>query len=374
MMHRRQDHEERPEYQRPSRIRQMILMALAVVIPLCIGLSFGHPTGRIVVPMTLAFSVAVVLTVLGGVVPGLTAAVVSSFVIYYFNFSPSYSFDLTNPDDSIAIVISALFACTLVVVVATLIRRQGRAEREAAIQRQSVLTLQHALLLERVPPVSDLSVGWHYLTGGDDFAPVGGDWLTFVPISDTRIGLAVGDVAGHGLDAVRAMAHYRFALRTVATQEQSPGEVLHEVDRIANFYGMELYCTCTYGIIDTAESAWTFATAGHPCGLLLRDGVDQKVDVRPGPPLGMIPDAKEYSDGSVRLKDGDLLALFSDGLVEQPGAHLDAGIGRLASALAEMDSGVDATELSKRTVARLVGPRSRDDVALIVAFFGGCST
>jgi serine phosphatase RsbU (regulator of sigma subunit) len=323
--------------------------------------------------MTLGFSVAVILTVLGGVVPGLTAAVVSTFVIYYFNFSPSYSFDLTNPDDSIAIVISALFACALVVVVATLIRRQNRAEREAATQRQSVSTLQRALLPERVPPVCGVSVGWHYQTGGDDFAPVGGDWLAFVPISDTRIGLAVGDVAGHGLDAVRAMAHYRFALRTAATQEQSPGQVLQEVDRIANFYGLDLYCTCTYGIIDTVESTWTFATAGHPCGLLLRDGLDQKEEVRHGPPLGLIPNEKEYVDASVRLKEGDLLALFSDGLVERPGVHLDAGTSNLAGALAEMGSGLDPTELSRRAVAHLVGPRSRDDVALVVALIGGQS-
>jgi serine phosphatase RsbU (regulator of sigma subunit) len=354
-------------------MRQISLMALAVVIPLCIGLLFGHPTGRIVVPMTLAFSVAVILTVLGGVVPGLTAAIVSTFVIYYFNFSPSYSFDLTNPGDSIAIAISALFACTLVVVVATLIKRQGRAEREAAIQRQSVLTLQRALLPERVPPVADLSVGWHYQAGGDDFAPVGGDWLAFVPIAETRIGLAVGDVAGHGLDAVRAMAQYRFALATVATQGENPGMVLEEVDRIANFYGIDLYCTCTYGIVDTVESTWTFASAGHPCGLLLRDGLDQKVDVHHGPPLGMLPHDKEYLDASVQLKVGDLLALYSDGLVEERGEHLDQGIRRLAKVLTEIGSGLDTTELSRKIVARLVGPQSRDDVALIVARVGGYS-
>jgi serine phosphatase RsbU (regulator of sigma subunit) len=345
-------------------------MALAVVVPVCIGLFFGHPTARIVLPTTFALCVAVILTILGGVVPGITAALLSTLVIYYFNFSPSYSFTLTNPDDAIAIVTSGLFACALVVVVATLIRRQGRAEREAAIQRSSVATLQRALLPERVPPVSKLSVGWNYQTGGDDFAPVGGDWLALVPISDARIGLAIGDVAGHGLEAVRAMAQYRFALRTVATQEQNPSEVLKEVDRIANFYGIDFFCTCTYGVVDTLESTWTFASAGHPRGLLIRNGLDQQVEVRHGPPLGMIPYDKAYFDAAVRLKDGDLLALYTDGLVERPGEDIEKGITRLVSVLSGTDHGVGPAEVCGATVAQIAETPSRDDVALLVAFFG----
>ncbi|HEY4609648.1 MAG TPA: SpoIIE family protein phosphatase, partial [Ilumatobacteraceae bacterium] len=81
--------------------------------------------------------------------------------------------------------------------------------------------MQRAILPETVPPTAGVHVGWHYTAGGQASDPVGGDWFAVVPISATSVGVAIGDVSGHGLKAVRSMAEYRYGLRTLAAQGSS---------------------------------------------------------------------------------------------------------------------------------------------------------
>ena len=216
----------------PHRVSRTWLAA-AVLIPLAVCLAFPHPLNRPIVPETLLLGIAAVLTLRVGVVPGLVSVASGTLALWFFNLAPGYSFNLDHAEDIAAVVASCLIGVAVVLLLSYMLQRErqvsadaARLEVQVSEQRQTISTMQRALLPEKVPYTPRLSVAWHYETGGNAVTPVGGDWLAFIPFSDTRIGIAIGDVAGHGLRAVATMAQYRFALRSAAAGQLTPAEVL----------------------------------------------------------------------------------------------------------------------------------------------------
>jgi serine phosphatase RsbU (regulator of sigma subunit) len=357
-------------------------VALAVLLPVIVALLFNHPSQRVVTPQSIMLAIAVVLTLVGGRTPGLLAILSSTVSLWFFIYPPGYSFRSVSSSDLVALIVSGAIGAALVLVMSDILQRQqsavvGEAELEGQLhaQGQTLAQLQRALLPEVVPETAGLSIGWQYVAGGGSAALVGGDWYAFIPVSPTRVGIAVGDVAGHGVHAVTSMAEHRYALRTLAVEGATPGAVLTRLEEVNRLYRGTHFSSCLYGVIDVEQSTWTYSSAGHPPPLLIREGVAQILTSPHGPPIGTGMADLPYPHATVALWDGDLLALYTDGLVERRGEIVDDGIRRLSDRLGRVASAGDLFEASDAVVRELVGTTPADDVALVLVRFAsraGC--
>jgi integral membrane sensor domain MASE1/anti-sigma regulatory factor (Ser/Thr protein kinase) len=233
-----------------------------------------------------------------------------------------------------------------------------QAEREHRIAE----TLQRSLLPDRLPELPGTLLAARYVPAGGDMR-VGGDWYDVVQLPGGHVGLAIGDVAGHGLRAASTMGQVRMALRAYALQEPSPARVVRRLDQlVSRLVGAEIV-TLVYLVVDLDSGMVRFANAGHPPPLVVEAG-GRACYLEHGlaPPLGC--DYPELpAEATFRLTPGSTLLLFTDGLVERRGAPIGAGLGRLASLAAACDDDVDA--LCEQLLHYMVGDDVADDIALL---------
>jgi PAS domain-containing protein len=214
-------------------------------------------------------------------------------------------------------------------------RNLRASDARLAVERHTIAVLQDALL----PSVGGLPegwvVGWHFESAleGD---PIGGDWYDAFSLRDGRLGIAVGDVAGHGIAAAASMAQLRVLLRSLAFDGDDPGLVLARVGRAAAAFGELLYATCLYAVIDPESGAIAIASAGHPAPIVRTTGGARSVDVVAGPPLGVRSRSRRPTVAAV-LSPGDTLLAFTDGLVEDRQHDIDSRIRDVGAALDELD-------------------------------------
>src|SRR5438093_3752757 len=137
------------------------------------------------------------------------------------------------------------------------------AEREHRIAE----TLQRSLLPDRLPEIPGVLLAARYVPATTDLE-VGGDWYDVVQLPDGRVGLAIGDVAGHGLRAASTMAQLRMALRAYALEEGSPSRVVSRIRHLVRLLVPDIV-TLIYLIFDPDSGTLRFANAGHPPPLLV---------------------------------------------------------------------------------------------------------
>lgn len=144
---------------------------------------------------------------------------------------------------------------------------------------------------------------------------VGGDWYHAETLSDGRVVLAVGDVAGHGLDAATGMAHLRFALIAwLSAGVRDPGTLLAHMNRLCVQLGVTGTAVIAMYRPGTGDLRW--ARAGHPPPLLARGGHADTLGQVDGILLGAA-DGATYPVVSRRLHADDVVLLYTDGLVER---------------------------------------------------------
>jgi len=321
-------------------------------------------------------AIAVVLSLVDGVTAGLVAAASAVASLWFFSFPPGLSFRAERPEDVVAVITAGVITCALVLLVSTITRRQrlGVIQQEHMLaqldrQREAIVTMQRAILPETVPSTSGVNVGWDYVTGGEVSGPVGGDWFAVVPISPTAVGVAIGDVAGHGLKAVANMAEYRYGLRTLAAQGASASVTLACLEEVTLLFKASSFSTCLYGILDRTDASWTYSSAGHPPPLLIRDGTARTLAAPHGPPLGTGAKNQSFTQDVVHLQPDDLLALYTDGLVERRYEPIDIGIARLAERLAREPAGDNLFKICTEVIEELAGADPSDDVALVLLHY-----
>ena len=233
-------------------------------------------------------------------------------------------------------------------------------------EHQIAESLQRALLPATVPPAPGLDLAVRYVAATDG-ASVGGDWYDVLPFDDGTTGIVVGDVVGHDIAASTSMGHLRSALRAYAYEgHDAPAATLARVDRV--FDSLELsYATCVFGVLDPASRSFRWSNAGHPPPLLLRDGRATFLDQGAGVILG-VTGGEGVAEADVEVQEGDLLILYTDGLVERRGESLQAGLARLAAAAAGIPA-ENAGGLCEALLEALVpSTASRDDdLAILVA-------
>ena len=162
-----------------------------------------------------------------------------------------------------------------------------REERQAALARRIaedhrlIQNVQRALLPVRMPQVDGIEFAARY-----EAAPgsaIGGDWYAFVPLRDGRLGVAIGDVAGHGLSAVAEMAHIRFSLRSLSYLHDDPTEVLAQLSELVRVFSPDTMVTALYGTLDPHSGCFEYALAGHFPPALCGPQSCELVEVRGGP-------------------------------------------------------------------------------------------
>ncbi|AEV83296.1 magnesium/manganese-dependent protein phosphatase [Actinoplanes sp. SE50] len=146
---------------------------------------------------------------------------------------------------------------------------------------------------------------------------VGGDWYCAQTLPDGRVVLAVGDVAGHGMEAASGMAHLRFALvGWLSVGIRDPGLLLRHLNRLCAQLGIT--GTAVVGVYDPGTGRLPWARAGHMAPMLGRGGRAVDLERPPGLLLGAEADT-EFPVADAELRPGDLILFYTDGLVERRG-------------------------------------------------------
>jgi PAS domain S-box-containing protein len=232
-------------------------------------------------------------------------------------------------------------------------------ERELSI----VETLQRSLLPERLPTLPGLEMAAKYLPGGPG-ADVGGDWYDAMLLEGGRIGLAMGDVVGHGLGAAALMGQLRNALRAYALDGHPPGAVVERLDRLVEELEPGRMATLLFVVMEPDLMSIRFASAGHlPPLVLSPDGEARYLEEVRDVPLGVAA-GKEYSEGTAELEPGSILVTYTDGLVEERGTSIDQGLDTLRDAL--MSGPRSPEPLCDHILAKMLEHRApMDDIAVL---------
>jgi serine phosphatase RsbU (regulator of sigma subunit) len=242
-------------------------------------------------------------------------------------------------------------------------------------ERNTALALQSSLLPHGPSRQSAVDVACRYLPANTS-AGVGGDWFDIIALSGARVGLVVGDVVGHGIQASATMGRLRTAVQTLADVDLPPDELLAHLDDLVIRLGGDSEdgerdggveaagATCLYAVYDPVSRTLTAASAGHPPPVLvLPDGSTQLVDISVGPVLGV--GGLPFESIEMELPEGSLIGLYSDGLVEATNNDPDLGIEQLRTMLAVPEP--DLESLCDQVLSAMLPDKPTDDVALVLA-------
>jgi serine phosphatase RsbU (regulator of sigma subunit)/anti-sigma regulatory factor (Ser/Thr protein kinase)/anti-anti-sigma regulatory factor len=206
-------------------------------------------------------------------------------------------------------------------------QRAAVAEQRYEEARDVIHALQRELLPVGVPVLPGAQVAASYLLAEAGTA-AGGDWFDALPLPGDRIALVVGDVVGHGVTASATMGQLRILLEDRLTEAGDVCAALAAVERMAGRIRGAGAATVCVAALDLATGDVDLCTAGHPPPLVVTAGGEARyLAPTGGGPLGT---GADFAAGHDRLEVGDLLLLYTDGIVERPGRDLAASTVELA--------------------------------------------
>ncbi|GHE09040.1 SpoIIE family protein phosphatase [Streptomyces alanosinicus] len=249
-------------------------------------------------------------------------------------------------------------------------------------EHTTALRLQRSLLPDGLPPQTAVELASRYVPA-DSRTGVGGDWFDAIPLSGTRVGLAVGEVTGHGLRAAAAMGRLRTVVRVLARLDLAPDELLLRLDDMVRQAAREevpkhgasgaagkrptdeadLGVSCLFAVYDPVSGRCTMARAGNPTAAVLPPDSDIVTypELPAGPPLGV--GGLPYESTELQLPPGSIVALFTDGLVQTADGP-DKALGLLAETLTRYRHALE--EFCDRAVAALLPGPANDDATLLL--------
>ncbi|MEU3986673.1 PP2C family protein-serine/threonine phosphatase [Streptomyces sp. NPDC026672] len=245
----------------------------------------------------------------------------------------------------------------------------AQARERAELQRSQVelaIALQRGMLPPDLPEAPGFRLAVRYAPACHGLN-VGGDWYDAFPLPDGRIGLAIGDVQGHNIEAAAFMGQVRAALRALASVTGEPGELLARTNDLLVSLGSDLFATCTFLRLDPSCGVLESARAGHtPSVWATADGKSGVADDEGGPPLG-IQTGTEYPVARHRLTTGGVFVLLTDGVVEGPSLCLEDGLDRVArlAGIAAV-AGLTAPALAAAVIKGAEHVGHEDDAAVLV--------
>ena len=232
-------------------------------------------------------------------------------------------------------------------------------------QQEIAAIVQAALLPPPSVRLPGLAIAGRYRSSRE----VGGDFYAILPLTSGHVGLAIADVSGKGIPAATLSARTRYLLEAFALDAPSPDTVLARLNAVlARDGGTGMFVSLFYAVLDPETGTLRFSSAGHPSPLLLARDADAAAPLEArGLLLGVDADAR-YSMAESRIRPGDLLVLFTDGITEARDAageqfgepRLQALLGTLRTAQPE-----DIADRVMAEVKQWTGDRQIDDQAFV---------
>ena len=246
---------------------------------------------------------------------------------------------------------------------------EGLRQREEE-QRYIADVLQEALLTMPTR-LAGIAFG-HLYRPATSPARVGGDFFDLFALPGHRVGLLMGDVCGHGLEAAALMAVAKDTIEAFAFDDRSPAAalqkanlvVIHSTSKRQDQNGR--FVTAFYGVLDKISGRVQFSSAGHPPGIIRRASGETYFLSGASPVLGVFADAR-YGESEDILSPGDLLLLYTDGLTDLRWDSQILGEERLLAFVASLGD-VETSEFPKILYGRiteLAGDQRSDDLAIL---------
>jgi PAS domain-containing protein len=236
-------------------------------------------------------------------------------------------------------------------------------EHRAAQEHQLAVRLQRAIMPEDPPPVEaagvDVAVRYRPAEPGH---LVAGDWYDAVLLPGQDLLLVVGDITGHGIDAVTGMVAARNALRGLAATGEGPAELLKSLNYAACHITEGVAGTVVCGLYDQDSRVLRWARAGHLPPVLVRDRTATTLPLPGGVLLGLDPEA-DYEEAELQLRPGDVLLLFTDGLIERRAGSISDALRDITAAA--VYQGADAASHADHILSSAISDTG-DDACLVV--------
>ncbi len=246
-------------------------------------------------------------------------------------------------------------------------RRARALERRERILLRDIETMQAALVPEVPERIGGLAVSVAYRPAEGPAA--GGDFYDVLALDGERVAVILGDVAGHGHDALRQAALTRYTLRAFLKETGDPRQTLRLAGHALSEPGVEQLATVAVALFDAAHGTLTFALAGHPPPILTGAAAADAPAHCSSPPLGCdLPTGRRQR--TVNLPAGARACLFSDGLIEarcspRGSRHPELlGRTRLVELVAELPPTAGARELL--AAVRAEAAATPDDMAACI--------
>jgi serine phosphatase RsbU (regulator of sigma subunit) len=215
--------------------------------------------------------------------------------------------------DNINLARAVASQCAVAITNARLYAEAIEGARMAEQMRLAGL-IQRKMIPEKAPRISGLDIAAAYIPCFD----VGGDFYDFLKVSDSCIVVAIADVIGKGMPAALMMSCFRSAVRSYADIEGGSGKIRPIINKLNKMACSECsegeFITLFYAVIDAEERTITYCNCGHEPTVLVRNR--QITELQKGGLVLGVDARAEYEIETVKLKDGDCLLFYTDGLTD----------------------------------------------------------
>jgi serine phosphatase RsbU (regulator of sigma subunit) len=189
---------------------------------------------------------------------------------------------------------------------------------EGLFQKETELLIAKKIQQRLVAKAAPALNGFDIAGASHSAAETGGDYFEFFPLLDSCQGIVIADACGHGLGPALLVTETRAYLRAFAMTSEDIGRTLALVnDRLVEDTGGDSFVTLFLARLDPRTYSLLYSSAGNPKGCILDHSGSVKAFLQStGPPLGIIPDCKFPIGSTIVLEPGDLVLLFTDGVIE----------------------------------------------------------
>ena len=233
----------------------------------------------------------------------------------------------------------------------------------------SDLALARDVMEDLLPQATPALTGFDIAGAHASSLAVGGDYYEFIPLPEDRWGVVIADVVGKGIAAALLVAAIRASIASLVGHELAVRAIMRRANRFFHESVEEgRYVTLFYMVLDVPARSLLYVNAGHVPPVLVRATGEVELLEEGGVPLGLFQ-APRYFEGHATLASGDVLGLYTDGIVEQTNPEGEEyGSSRLIGTLRDAGE-AGATELCSRVmqdVHRFGDGRQADDRTLVV--------
>ena len=232
----------------------------------------------------------------------------------------------------------------------------------------SDLALARDVMEDLLPGTTPALDGFDIAGAHESSLAVGGDYYEFIPLPEDRWGVVIADVVGKGIAAALLVAAIRASIASLVGHELAVRAIMRRANRFFHESVEEgRYVTLFYMVLDVPARSLLYVNAGHVPPMLVRANGEVELLEEGGVPLGLF-EAPRYFEGHAVLAPGDVLGLYTDGIVEQTNPDGEEyGSSRLITTLREAGQ-AGATELCSRVmqdVHRFGAGKQVDDRTLV---------